>query len=118
MILRKAGVGHSPPRKARALSLSCRCSSLSPKSIMYFHSLYHLPLFIIGSPCIGTCHRHTADARLRASGEGPLLVLAIGSVAHRTIAPHYVPHPEPVCQWHVPTTGEGIKKKGKGNEKP
>jgi hypothetical protein len=23
-----------------------------------------------------------------------------------------------VCQWHVPTTGEGIKKKGKGNEKP
>jgi hypothetical protein len=49
--------------------------------------------------------------RLRASGEGPLLVLAIGCVAQRTIAPHYVPHPDP-----LPTTGEGIGTRARKRE--
>src|SRR6266403_1792243 len=44
------------------------------------------------------------DVRLRASGEGPFLIFwRIGHVARQTIAPHYVPHPNP-----LPTTGEGI----------
>src|SRR5208282_5530730 len=57
--LRTAVVGHSPVSNSRALSFSCCCSSLSPKSISFCLLLLRRALF-----------RHPEPVRLR-SGQVP-----------------------------------------------
>src|SRR5258705_10143771 len=117
MILRKARVGHSPPRKARALSLSFRCSSLSPKSMMYFHSLYHFPssLYHFLSLSFSSLYNCLSLYRERSTRvfarrvRDLFLILRVPEVRRTSqLRRTDVPHPNP-----LPTQGEGIGRRGK-----